>query len=89
MPHDRNGELLKGGDKVVLPGTIISVLAGEDYCNVTLETDIPCLPGTCKGSYYLNAGQVEKVGSAPQGGVPEGPDPGEGEDDGPADGPGR
>lgn len=36
--HDRNGNELKVGDKVMVPMIITDCTGGEDYCNVSLES---------------------------------------------------
>lgn len=36
--HDRNGNALKKGDKVLIEAEITQLSPGEDYCNVTLVT---------------------------------------------------
>jgi hypothetical protein len=36
--HDANGTRLNVGDTVLIPARIIELHAGEDYCNVTVET---------------------------------------------------
>ena len=36
--HDVNGTLLKKGDLVYIPAVIDELQAGEDYCNVTVES---------------------------------------------------
>lgn len=38
MPHDKNNQLLKVGDEVVVRFKIKSLCEGEEFCNVTLET---------------------------------------------------
>jgi len=37
MAHDRNGNLLKPGDKVLIPATVTDVFLGEEHCNVNLD----------------------------------------------------
>jgi hypothetical protein len=59
MPHDRNGQALKVGDRVTVKGTVTSVSPGPDYCNITVETDEVMFPGTSRTSISLNARQVE------------------------------
>jgi len=66
MPHDANGSLLAVGDEVVLPATVLSIQTGEDYCNVTIESKTPCLPGDHKTQVTLNAKQVVKQFSPSQ-----------------------
>lgn len=36
--HDKNGTPLKVGDVVMIPAKITSLSAGEDFCNVAVET---------------------------------------------------
>lgn len=36
--HDRNGTPLQTGDVVLVPARITQLNAGEDFCNVTIET---------------------------------------------------
>jgi hypothetical protein len=61
MPHDRKGNLLAAGDRVTISATVQSVQAGEEYCNVTLETEEPMYPGTDKSFITLNAKQIDKA----------------------------
>lgn len=58
MPHDKNGNLLQNGDRVLVPCTVNQVHTGEEYCNVTLLTDEPMYPGDSKTTITLNAKQV-------------------------------
>lgn len=61
MPHDAKGNLLKPGDKVVIPATIISVTAGE-YCTTEVQLDHLMPPNTEPTRIAcLNAAQVEKI----------------------------
>lgn len=60
MPHDKNGKALAEGDKVIVRATVKQIHAGEEYCNVGLETDEPMFPSEHKTSITLNAKQVEK-----------------------------
>lgn len=62
MPHDRNGKLLEAGDSVKIDAVVKSVMTGEEYCNVTVETVEPMYPGDYKTTITLNAKQVEKNG---------------------------
>ena len=36
--HDRNGTPLKKGDLVLIPAVITDIQAGDDYCNVSLQS---------------------------------------------------
>jgi len=58
MPHDINGTLLEEGDNVVIEATITSINQGEEYCNVTMETDEVMFPSENKTTIVLNAKQV-------------------------------
>jgi len=60
MPHDKNGQQLSVGDDVLIRATVTNVSAGEEYCNVNLETVEPMFPGEHKTPIVLNARQVEK-----------------------------
>ena len=60
--HDRDGKELSVGDTVVVPAIVRSISsAGEEYCNVTLETIKPMYPGTSPSALSLNAKQVVKA----------------------------
>ncbi len=62
MPHDAKGNLLKVGDKVVIPGTVTQVFASEDYCNCSVELEHGMPPTGSKSSVSaINTKQVEKV----------------------------
>lgn len=39
MPHDRKGDVLKVGDRVVVFGTVKEIWEGEEACNVRVEAD--------------------------------------------------
>lgn len=58
MPHDRDGKLLKVGDKVLVPCTIIALQEGTDYCNMTLATDEVMPPYESQSSITLNTKQA-------------------------------
>jgi hypothetical protein len=58
MPHDINGNLLKVGDKVIIPATVTAVQAGEEYCNLSVEYDYSMPPYTSKMSGTFNTKQV-------------------------------
>jgi hypothetical protein len=60
MPHDANGNLLKPGDLVNIPGTVLSVRPG-DYCTCEVQLDYPMPPYTTKTTVSaINAAQVVK-----------------------------
>ncbi len=60
MPHDKNENHLQPGDQVIIRATVTAVHAGDEYCNVSLETDEPMFPGDHKTPITLNAKQLEK-----------------------------
>lgn len=60
MPHDANGQLLEVGDLVNVPCKVKSVQAGDEYCNVSLETVHPMPPYTEPNTITLNTQQVVK-----------------------------
>ncbi len=62
MPHDAKGNILKPGDKVVIPATVIAVHESDEFCNCDVEFDHPMPPYTEKTRYSaLNTRQVEKL----------------------------
>lgn len=61
MPHDKNGTVLQPGDSVLIRGTVREVHAGEEYCNLNVDTDEPMYPGDSKTLIVVNARQVEFV----------------------------
>lgn len=58
MPHDANGTLLEKGDVVELVCRVKDVQAGEEYCNLTIETVTPMYPGNSVSCVVVNAKQV-------------------------------
>lgn len=46
--HDAKGRPLKEGDKVIIPGTISQLFATEEYCNVSVESDLGRRPDGAK-----------------------------------------
>ena len=73
MPHDKNGNALAVGDIVLIRAKVTTVSAGEEYCNLNLETVEPMFPGVAFSALSLNAKQVERIGSV-VGGVQESPE---------------
>ena len=61
MPHDANGQQLNVGDTVNVRCSVKEIHQGEDYCNVTLETNLRMFPGDNNTIINLNAKQVFKV----------------------------
>lgn len=60
MPHDAKGNLLQLNDRVMIPGVIKNLQAGDEYCNCTVETIYEMHPGNNKIAITLNTKQVEK-----------------------------
>lgn len=58
MPHDKNGKLLNDGDRVFVPAIVRQVHVGDEYCNVTLETEEAMHPSPSKTTITLNTRQV-------------------------------
>lgn len=62
MPHDLNNFVLQPGDKVVIHAVVTQITTGEDYCNVTLETEHGRRPdGQKEIISAINSRVVEKV----------------------------
>lgn len=61
--HDANGVALSKGDKVIIEATIIELTSsGDDYCNVTVETDRGRRPdGQREMIQAINTGVLLKV----------------------------
>lgn len=64
MPHDRDGQLLNVGARVLVPAIVREIHTTEEYCNVSLETVELMYPGTQRSTLTLNARQVV-LGDAP------------------------
>ena len=64
MPHDANGKLLRPGDLVNIPCTVMAVHEGGDgrSCNLDLELDLsmPCRDGAKDRYCAINTRQVVK-----------------------------
>jgi hypothetical protein len=62
--HDRNGNPLHVGDKIMIPATILSCNGGDQkYCNISVQLDVKMGLDDEKAYFMtmsLNAGQVEK-----------------------------
>ena len=60
--HDARNKLLKVGDTVLIPAVVTELHATEDYCNVTVETQIGRRPDGAKERIYaINTGVMLKV----------------------------
>lgn len=46
--HDANGRPLAKGDRVLIPATITQLSPGEDYCNVSVESELGRRPDGAK-----------------------------------------
>lgn len=60
MPHDKNGNLVEKGDRVLIEYEVESVQAAEDYCNMNIRPVIP-MPGVnaWNGAITANTKQCE------------------------------
>lgn len=67
MPHDKNGNLLREGDEVVLRCKVTTVQSHLEYCNLNLSTIEPMFPGTTPTTIVVNAKQVELVRGVDEG----------------------
>lgn len=61
MPHCRNNQLLKPGDRVMVECVVESVQEQTEYCNVTVRTVHPMPPYETGTSITLNTKQCEKL----------------------------
>lgn len=61
MPHDKNGAVLKEGNKVTIEAVIKSLTTGTEACNVTLVTTEPFYPSAEGSTLVLNTKQVTKL----------------------------
>ena len=61
MPHDKNGNPLKAGDRVRVLMEVEEIYQTDELCNARLVTVEPMWPGTSKASMTVNGRQVEKV----------------------------
>lgn len=62
--HDRNGNPVKVGDRVLVQGEITSAGATDEYCNVTIkitEKDQEHGPFNVTGTLVVNARQTELI----------------------------
>lgn len=61
MPHDANGNLLKVGDKVSIPGKITLLAESDEYCNCTVELDYSMPPYTPEQKTSLGSINTRQV----------------------------
>jgi hypothetical protein len=61
MPHDKNGELLKVGDKVIVECEVTDVQGHPEFCNMSVKTVEPMFPGNSPTTITLNCKQVVKA----------------------------
>lgn len=59
MPHDRNGNLVKSGDTVIIEATVSTVYAAEDFCNATVIATAPMPGASSPTTITLNTRQLE------------------------------
>jgi hypothetical protein len=60
--HDANGTRLQAGDKVMLPCVITELHATEEFCNVSLETELGRRPDGQKERFSaINTAQMVLV----------------------------
>jgi thioredoxin-related protein len=60
--HDKNNNLLQPGDTVLLCAVVKSVTPNPDFCNVTVESEMPIDPKTGrKDTFTTNSRLFEKV----------------------------
>jgi flavin reductase (DIM6/NTAB) family NADH-FMN oxidoreductase RutF len=60
MPEDMNGAPLLEGDRVLVPCRVVEVLPGPDFCNVTVQVELPCYPDDHRTRVWLNSRQCER-----------------------------
>lgn len=60
MPHDKNGNKLEVGNRVLIEAEVKTITMSEDYCNLTVETVEVMYPGSNRNMVTLNAKQVVK-----------------------------
>ena len=65
MPHDANGNLLKVGDKVLIPGTITSLTESNEYCNCSVELDYAMPPYAADQKTFLSSVNTKQLLLAP------------------------
>jgi hypothetical protein len=61
MPHDRNGNELKVGDKVNLLGVVTGIQPNTEYCNINFDSVYPPEPADCYRSFTTNAKVLDKA----------------------------
>lgn len=61
MPHDKYGNRLQVGDRVLVTCRVADIYTTDEYCNIGLETIEPMYPGTWHNGITLNGRQIEKV----------------------------
>ncbi len=62
MPHDANGVRLIVGDKVSITGTVTQISEGDNYCNCTVDVDLPMPPYMTKTNISaINTKQLVKL----------------------------
>jgi flavin reductase (DIM6/NTAB) family NADH-FMN oxidoreductase RutF len=74
MPEDMNGAPLLEGDRVMVPCRVVEVLPGPDFCNVTVQVELPCYPDDHRTRVWLNSRQCERRAETVQDAHPKGGD---------------
>jgi len=60
--HDARGKVLRRGDVVMVPCVVVETQETDEFCNLSLKTQIGRRPdGTKEMFYAINSGVVIKV----------------------------
>jgi hypothetical protein len=59
MPHDKNGQKLENGTRVLLRAAVSDVQEQDDYCNVTIKSVYGRRPDKQRETVTLNAAVLE------------------------------
>lgn len=63
--HDARGKALKVGDLVLIPAVVTTVQAFDDFCNVTVTSQIGRRPDGMKETIHaINTGVLVKISSS-------------------------
>ena len=60
MPHDMNGNVLKVGDRVLIPAIVKTIQMSEDYCNLTAESTERMPGNDSLSTFNINTKQCAK-----------------------------
>lgn len=62
MARDAQGNLLKAGDKVLIPATLLAIYPGQEYCNCDVEFDHAMRPRRAERRFSsVNTCELVKV----------------------------